>query len=161
MQFKESDLPGIGKKFTIKTNAGHFISIILHINGKREIFHFTDPDDDPIFHFLMTEEEANLIGSVLMGTYFKPEQDKQKELLLNKLSIEWIDVHSNSSLINHSILQLQVRKLTGITIIAIIRGNETIINPKPETVILPSDTLIIAGTREQTHNFAQKFNLDA
>jgi TrkA domain protein len=157
MNFKESELPGIGKKFTVQTNAEQYLSVVLLLNGKREVFLFDDPDDDPSFHFLLTEEEANLVGSILMGTYFKPEQDKQKELLLNKLSIEWVKISEVCLLANHSIYEQEIRKRTGITIISIIRENETLINPEPETMLKIGDTLVVVGSREQTKKFNELY----
>lgn len=151
------ELPGIGKKFTFWTKAKQFLSVVIMANGKREVFLFDDPDDDPTFHFLLNEEEAGLLGSILMGTYFKPEQDKQKELLLDKLSIEWVNIENGCTLAGKTIFQEEIRKKTGITIIAIIREEESIINPPPETLMKSGDTLIVVGSREQTTAFKEFF----
>ena len=159
MIFKEMELPGIGKKFTFQTVSGNYLSVVVLINGKREIFLFDDPEEDAQFHFILNEEEANLLGSILMGNYFKPEQDKQKELLIDKLSIEWVDLTNNSNLVNSSILESGIRKRTGITIITIIRNDDTIINPSPDTKLLLGDTLVVVGTREQTRKFREQFNI--
>jgi len=71
MEFRESELPGIGKKFTIKTQQGSIISVVLHVTGKREIFIFEEGEEyeDPDCDVILTEEEANQLGSVLMGCY--------------------------------------------------------------------------------------------
>jgi len=161
MNFKETDLPGIGKKYTISLTSGKDVAIVMHLSGNREIFYFDDPDDDPKFHFVMNEEESQLLGSVLMGSYFKPEQEQQKDLLMGKLSIEWVTVEKNCSLISKSILQSQIRKQTGVTVIAIIRNNDTIINPSPDEIIQEKDTLVVVGNREQTKFFNKKYDFNA
>lgn len=160
MNFKETDLPGIGKKYTLHLNSGQDVAIIIHLSGKREIFYFDNPDDDPQFHFVMNEEEAQLLGSVLLGSYFKPEQEQQKELLMGKLSIEWVTIDKLCTLVGKSILQSEIRKMTGVTIIAIIRGKESIINPMPDEIILEKDTLVVVGNREQTKLFNNKYGFD-
>lgn len=160
MNFRETDLTGIGKKYTLKLNAGNNLAIIMHLSGKREIFYFDDPDDDPQFHFVMNEEEAQLLGSVLLGSYFKPEQEQQRELLMGKLSIEWVTIEKNCPLVNKSILESEIRQKTGITIIAIIRGNDSIINPQPDEKILEKDTLVAVGNREQTKIFNKKYGFN-
>lgn len=160
MNFKETDLTGIGKKYTLKLNAGNNLAIIMHLSGKREIFYFDDPDDDPQFHFVMNEEEAQLLGSVLLGSYFKPEQEQQRELLMGKLSIEWVTIEKNCPLVNKSILESEIRQKTGITIIAIIRGNDSIINPQPDEKIFEKDTLVAVGNREQTKIFNKKYGFN-
>lgn len=160
MNFKETDLPGIGKKYTINLSSGKEVAIILHFSGKREVFYFDNPDDDPQFHFVLNEEETKLVASILMGSYFKPEQEQQKDLLMGKLSIEWVTVDKTCSLVGKSILQSQIRKLTGVTIIAIIRNLDTIINPPPEEIIQAKDTLVVVGNREQTKFFNKKFEIN-
>ncbi len=162
MEFKETDLPGIGKKFSIITSKGDKIAVVIHLTGKREIFYFEEGDfDDPVCDIVLNEEEANQLGSVLMGAYFKPEQEKIKEVLLPNLAIEWVKVAENSPLANKSIAQSQVRKRTGVTVISIIRGDKSIINPLPEEVIYPGDELVLIGTREQIEHFMKEFNLNA
>lgn len=160
MNFKETDLPGIGKKYILQLANGQDVAIIIHLSGKREIFYFDDPDDDPQFHFVMNEEEAQLLGSVLLGSYFKPEQEKQKELLMGKLSIEWVTIEKSCSLVGKSILQSEIRKLTGVTIIAIIRNKESIINPLPDELIKEKDVLVVVGNREQTKLFNKKYEFN-
>lgn len=162
MEFKETDLPGIGKKFSIITAKGDKVAVVIHLTGKREIFYFEEGDfDDPVCDIVLNEEEANQLGSVLMGAYFKPEQEKMKEVLLHNLAIEWVKVTEDSPLANKSIAQSQIRKKTGVTIISIIRGDKSIINPLPDEIIYPGDELVLVGTREQIEHFMKEFNLNA
>ncbi|MEN6510804.1 MAG: TrkA C-terminal domain-containing protein [Chloroherpetonaceae bacterium] len=162
MDFKEADLPGIGKKFTVKTSYNQILRVIIHLTGKRELFIYEneDEDEDSIYDLELTEEDASLIGSILMGTYFKPEQEKQRELILSKLSIEWVDVPKNNKLTNRSIEENQIRKKTGITIIAIIRDKNIILNLEPTEIIKEGDTLVIVGTIDRTEYFKKEFNLN-
>ncbi len=162
MEFKESDLPGIGKKFSIITSKGDKIVVVIHLTGKREIFYFENGDyEDPICDIVLNEEEANQLGSVLMGAYFKPEQEKLKEVILKNLAIEWFKVDENSPLANKTIAASEIRKKTGVTVISIIRGDQSITNPLPEEVIKPGDIIVVVGTREQIEHFAKEFNLNA
>ncbi len=163
MEFRESELPGIGKKFTIKTQQGSIISVVLHVTGKREIFIFEEGEEyeDPDCDVILTEEEANQLGSVLMGTYFRPEQERERELFLRNLAIEWVKVEPGSPLVGKSIEELGIRKKTGVTVISIVRGDHTITNPLPEEVIREGDTLILVGTREQMDRFFKEFKINA
>jgi len=162
MQFRETDLPGIGKKFSIINSEGYKIAVIMHITGKRELFIFEPDDyDDPICDVVLNEEEANQLASVLMGAYYKPEQDNIKEVLIKDLAIEWLKIHSSSPLVGRSIKEENIRMKTGITIIAIIKeNNKTIVNPPPDTVLEAGDTIVVVGTREQVEKFSQLYNLN-
>lgn len=162
MEFKETDLPGIGKKYSITTSNGDKIVTVIHLTGKREIFYFEKDDmEDPLCDIVLNEEEATQLGSVLTGTYFKPEQEKLQEVLIKKLAIEWVKVSSDSPLANKKISELEIRKKTGVTVISIIRGEETIINPLPDEIIRPDDTLVLVGTREQIEHFIKEFKINA
>ena len=162
MEFRETDLPGIGKKFSIITAKGDKVAVIIHLSGKREIFYFEKDDmEDPVCDIVLTDEEANQLGSVLMGAYFKPEQENIKEVLLQNLAIEWVKIPENSPLANKSISEAQIRKKTGVTVISIIRGDLSITNPMPNEVIKPNDILVLVGTREQIEHFIKEFNIDA
>jgi TrkA domain protein len=162
MEFRETDLPGIGKKYSITTAKGDKVAVVIHLTGKREIFYFEAEDlEDPVCDIVLNEEEASQLGSVLMGAYFKPEQEHIKEVLLHDLAIEWVKVKDNSPLVNKSIADSQIRKKTGVTVISIIRGDKSITNPLPEEVIYPGDVLVLVGTREQIEHFLKEFNLNA
>ena len=160
MKLKETDLPGIGKKFSIITSHKDKIDVIIYINGKRELFIFEKDDyDEPVANVVLNEEEANQLGSILMGVYFKPETEKTKECLLKNLVIEWIEVDKNSPLVNHSLKDLQIRQKTGAIVISIIRGDKTIINPPPDEIIREGDTLVLAGSKEQIEKFFKEFKV--
>ncbi|MBK3331768.1 cation:proton antiporter regulatory subunit [Persephonella atlantica] len=162
MEFKETDLPGIGKKYSIITSSGDKITVIMHITGKREIFVFEPDDyDEPSCDVVLSEEEANQLGSVLMGAYYRPEQEKEKEVLIENLAIEWIKVPQSSPLTEKSIKEADIRKRSGVTVIAIIKKDKTIINPRPDEIISAGDTLVVVGTREQVENFIREFGLNA
>jgi len=160
MKLKETDLPGIGKKFSIITSHKDKIDVIIYINGKRELFIFEKDDyDEPVANVILNEEEANQLGSILMGVYFKPETEETKECLLKNLVIEWIEVDENSPLVNHTLKDLQIRQKTGASVISIIRGDKTIINPSPDEVIKKGDTLVLVGSREQIEKFFKEFKV--
>lgn len=158
MQFKETDLPGIGKKFSIITSTKDKVSVVIYLSGKREIYFFDRDDyDEPTCSFVLNDEEANQLGSVLMGTFFKPEAKEEKEMFLKNLIIEWITVEKTSILLNKSIKELNIRKKTDVSVVAIIRGELNILNPSPDEIIKEGDILVIVGNKDQIENFYKHF----
>jgi TrkA domain protein len=156
--FKEVDLPGIGKKFSVITANKEKVVVIIHLSGKREIYFFEKDDfDEPVCSFSLNEEEATQLGSILMGTYFKPEARDEKEMFMKNLVIEWVNIEQSSNMANKSIKELEIRKKTGTSVIAIIRNNETITNPSPDEIIKPDDTLVIVGNKDQIKKFFEIF----
>ncbi len=151
MKVKTTDLPGIGKSYAIDTAEGARIVIVIHHTGHREIYYFKDPDqDEPDITLPLSDEEARQISTILLGVDFQPVTDDRMELLLKSIRIDWLKVEPGSFLAKKSILESQVRSRTGTTIIAIQRGAEMIGSPDIHEKILPGDTLMCIGTREQT-----------
>jgi TrkA domain protein len=158
MQFKEVNLPGIGKKFSIITSGKEKVSVIIHLSGKREIYFFKKDDfDEPVCSFVLNEKEANQLGSVLMGTFFKPEAKEEKEMFLKNLIIEWISLEKGSPLINKSIKESEIRKKTGASIVAIMRGDLTITNPSLDEILREGDIIVLVGNKQQIEKFYEVF----
>ncbi len=84
-------------------------------------------------------------------------QEKSQQALLKKLSAKYpwnisvqsIKIPPQSPWMDKQILELNLRKLTGSTIIGLTRNNHTIHNPRPETHIFPGDTIILLGEDDQ------------
>lgn len=156
MKVKTADLPGIGKRYSLDLAEGDHLVIILHQNGYREIYHFTDPDaDEPDWTVKMTDEEARQIGAILMGADYQPVSDDRMEMLLKAIRIEWLQVKPDSELANRRIIDSQIRTRTGATIIAIKRGDRMIGSPDALETILPGDVLMVVGNRMQTKGLDQ------
>jgi TrkA domain protein len=151
MKVKTSDLPGIGKSYSVATAEGARIVIVTHHQGNREIYYFKDPDqDEPELSVSFTDEEARQIGTILLGVDYQPVADERMELILKSLRVDWLKVAPESCLAGKTILDSQIRTRTGATVIAIQRGDRLIGSPDIHEVILPGDVLMSVGTREQT-----------
>ncbi|MFW6080518.1 MAG: cation:proton antiporter regulatory subunit [Desulfosalsimonas sp.] len=153
MQIKTTELPGIGKRYSFKTAENEQITVVLHHNGSREIYHFTrDEEDDPDFTLTLTDEESRQLGTILLGIDYQPVTDDRVELFLKTVRLEWLRVSSDSCIANKKIIDSQIRTRTGTTIIGIQRGETMIGSPDVNEVIMPGDVLMVIGNREQTKN---------
>lgn len=66
---------------------------------------------------------------------------------LKTIETETYLIKENSNIDGYSIKELELRKITGVTIIAIQRGNEIYQNPSPEFVLKKNDILLFIGKR--------------
>jgi K+/H+ antiporter YhaU regulatory subunit KhtT len=103
MDVKTSDLPGIGKKYSMTTVGGKHIVVLLHLTGNREIYYFDDPDDDPLATVAFSDEEARKLGAILLGVDYQPVADDRMDLLLKSVRIEWLKVDPQSQLMGKTI----------------------------------------------------------
>jgi CPA2 family monovalent cation:H+ antiporter-2 len=84
---------------------------------------------------------------------FQEKKEKPQQMLTNLAPwdshLVHIDVHPNAVLVNKSLLASGLRTRFGINVVAIQRGVQTIVAPKPHEIILPRDVLVVLGTDEQ------------
>lgn len=96
----------------------------------------------------------SVIGGRKMAiSILKPASVEFVDTLMHKKNIEIemeeILVGPNSSLVNQSLRNSNIRSNIGVNVIAIMRNDEVISNPPSEEIILLDDLLIAIGTREQ------------
>ena len=145
---RESDLIGIGKKYQIETDAGDNMVVVIHDDGRRELYRHEDEGNETHCVMTLSDEESRQVAGILGGLSYKPKALETIEVALDDLRIEWYKVGESNDGVNKSIGQLEVRQRTGASIIAAIREDETIINPGPDYVITPGTTLVIAGKQK-------------
>jgi TrkA domain protein len=150
IELRQTRLPGVGTKFTLTLDSGGRLAVILHNDGKREIYFFSRAhDDEPRAVIELDDDEARQVGAVLGGAYERPKIVEELEMALGELLIEWVPVPDNSPWIGKSLAESGFRARTGITVIAILREPEPIAGAQPEHVIERGDTLVVVGKAGQ------------
>jgi TrkA domain protein len=149
MTVYETDVPGVGKKFEVEIDSEERLVILLHHDGKREVFHKADPDADAERLFSLSGPLARKVGAILQGAYFQPVETDNVEVPLGEAIIEWVDVDEGADLVDQTLAEAEIRQRTGASVIAIQRDSETIPNPGPAETVAAGDILVTMGTREE------------
>lgn len=154
-EIRESDLPGIGRKFTIDTDDGDNMVIVIHDDGKREVFHFDADDPEEYLSMITLEDhEARQVAGILGGLSYMPKDLATTEITLKDLCIEWYKVKKNDSFVGKSIADTNFRQNIGVTVIAVIEKNhQQTINPGPDYIFPPESTIVIVGERKNIKAF--------
>ena len=150
VDLQETRLPGIGSKFTFRLDTGGRLAIILHNDGKRELYFFRRAqDDEPTAVITLDDDEARQLGAVIGGAYERPQIVEDLEMALGELLIEWEQVPETSPAIGKTLRETAFRAKTGITIIAILREPEPVTGAQPNDVVQRGDTLVTVGKAGQ------------
>ena len=146
VDLRETRLPGIGVKYSLRLDGGGRLAVILHNDGRREIYVFRHSgDDEPRAVIGLDDDEARQLGAVLGGAYERPKIVDDLEMALGELLIEWVPVPDDSPAIGKTLAECGFRARTGITIIAILREPEPVTGAQPTDVVQRGDTLVTVG----------------
>jgi TrkA domain protein len=149
MVVKETDLPGVGKKFEFSIGGESTLVVVIHNTGKREVYRQDDPDADAEKLFELSDQLARKFGTVLEGAYFQPIADEAVDAALDdEHLIEWVKITPDSPLAERTLGETDLRERSGASVIAIQRGDQTLTNPDAEMVIEADDTLVAIGDVE-------------
>jgi TrkA domain protein len=150
VDLRETRLPGVGVKYTFGLARGGRLTLILHNDGKRELYHFaSEAADEPDVVIELDDDEARQLGAVIGGAYERPKIVEELEMALGQLQIEWTPVPDGSPWIGKTLAECGFRAKTGVTVIAILREPESIAGAQAADVLERGDTLVTVAKAGQ------------
>lgn len=145
MKVFETQLPGVGRRYTLAFPSGGEFVIVLHNDGRRQAYWRKEAAADSEELFEATEAQARKIAEIFDGTYFHPVEEGLDEAF-EDARIKWVLLDASSPIAGQRIRDTKLRSKTGVSILAIQRGDRTISNPAPDTEVRPGDTLVVVGS---------------
>ncbi len=148
-EITETELPGIGKRFKLNLRKGGTLTVVVRLDGERDIYYREVVEDEPTVVSL-TELEAREVSSILVGTYYKLSPlEMFEEAMEHKAGLHSVTVPRSTTVDGVAISELDIRKRTEASIVAIVKDDGTSIpNPDPGTHIEHDDVLVVIGTVE-------------
>ena len=149
----EQELPGIGKRYDQTTEDGQ-ISVVIHHSGRRDLYVTEKAGRSNVPTVVtLTDDQARRLGAVMAGAYFQPTVAQRIEAVVGGLVIDWVTMRTDSPGVERSIADLEVRRNTRMTIVAILRGDEVIVVPEPTEVLHARDKLVVIGRPDDLPGF--------
>jgi TrkA domain protein len=144
-EVKEVELPGVGVRHEFLTEDGNRVGVVSHRSGRREIY-LADPDPDGFKRELrLSEEDARTLSEVLRASRVAAELAELQQKV-EGLAIDWLPERVDSPYTHRPIGAARVRTRTGVSVVAIVRGDQAIPAPGPNAEMEPGDYLVVVGT---------------
>jgi TrkA domain protein len=145
-EIREVKLPGVGVRYEFQTAEGRRIGVISHRSGLREIYLSRSDDPDEFKRLLsLSPDEARTMAE-LLGATRVAEQLSELQQRIEGLVIDWLPVREDSAYAGRTIGDAQIRSRTGVSVVAIMRGEDALPAPGPEEKLDSGDYLVVVGT---------------
>jgi TrkA domain protein len=147
-QVEQTPLPGVGVRLDFTTTEGRRLGVVRHPGGRREVY--VGGEEDPLAPapcFSLEDDEVHTLVEVLGGSRVTANLARLQEFV-EGLAIEWLQVGGNSPIAGASIASAGIRARSGVSVVAVLRDDQTHPAPGPEFRIAVGDTLVVVGTPE-------------
>jgi TrkA domain protein len=145
-EIREVKLPGLGVRYEFSTQEGKHIGVVSHRAGRKEVF-LADPEDPDAFQRILalSDDDARTLAELLGGSRIAQELNELQQRV-EGLAIDWLPVRPDSPYASRTIGDARVRTRTGVSIVAVLRGEQAIPAPGADLEIEPGDFLVVVGT---------------
>lgn len=145
-EVSETHLPGVGVRHEFDTERGQRVGVIVHRDGRREIVVYDSDDPDACSSLVDLSAADTRTMAELLGASQVTEAVTSVQQHIEGLTIEWIRLAETSSAIGSTIRSGEYRTRTGASIVAVIRGSESIPAPDPDFAFATGDVAVAVGT---------------
>jgi TrkA domain protein len=144
----ETTLPGVGLRHELVCEGGRRVGVITRHSGRRDLLVFDRGDPDRVSESVsMNPDEARVLADLLGGATLVERFEDLRQHIAG-LSIDWLPVSPHSRFAGQALGTTQMRTLTGVSVIAVLRGGTAIPAPGPDTVLMDNDTVVVVGLAE-------------
>ena len=145
-EIHETRLPGVGIRHDFVTEAGERIGMISHFSGRRDLLIYDEDDRDRCRDVIELEEDDSRILADLLGAAHVTERLTELQQSVKGLTIDWLPIEASSVYAGRPLGDTRLRTRVGVSIIAVIRGEETAPSPMPDFRLEAGDTAVVVGT---------------
>jgi TrkA domain protein len=154
-EISETKLPGVGTLHEFECRSGDRVGVISHHAGRREMVIYDADDHDRVSESItITPDEARALADLLGGTSVIERLDDLRHDIAG-LVIDWLPISRHSPFVGHAIGDTALRTRTGVSIVALVRGDDALPAPGPDETLRADDTAVVVGTADGIDAAAQ------
>lgn len=144
-EVSETKLPGLGIRYDFVTGRGSRLGVLHHRTGRRELLVYDAKDPDACREVIaLTEDDSRTLAELLGGSRVEEQLDHLQQV--EGLAIDWLTLAEGTPYANGTIGDTQARTRTGVSVVAVLRGDQAFAAPEPGFRFQPGDTLLVVGT---------------
>jgi TrkA domain protein len=141
-------LPGVGTRLDLTDTLGAPVQVVKRQDGRVELHTAAGRTAE------LDAANAHALGAFVTGHYaLDPALAERLGDVLGGLLFDWVHVSSTAHAAGRSIEELAIRRRTGVTIVAVLRGSVSIVAPEPSTRLAAGDDLVIACRDQDRDRF--------
>lgn len=147
IRIEKVDLPGIGSRNDLLTEAGNRLGIVTFRDGRRELAVYdADDPDSSLVALPITEDEAEALADLFSASIAVSRLQRLSEDT-HGLFTEKFALVGSSPYIGKTLGDTKTRTRTHVSIVAIIRDRKVIPSPTPAEPLHLGDVIVAVGTR--------------
>lgn len=143
---EEVQLPGVGVRLDFTTSFGDKVAVLVHRGGRRELLVYDKEDPDQCSTVLQLSVNDTHTLSELLGGSQVSEAVGPVEHEIEGLAIDWITLPEDSSFAGKTLGDGRIRTRTGVSVVAVVRGENTVPAPGPAFIFQAGDVAVAVGT---------------
>ena len=146
--YEQTQLPGVGVRHDFVTELGRRVGVITRHGGRRELLVYREDDPDSCVATVHLEESDRQALVEVLGGSQVTQTLKDLQQRVEGLAIDWLPIARDWFAAGHTIADTQMRRRTGVSIVAILRDGSTVPSPEPSEALAAGDTVVVVGTPE-------------
>ncbi len=143
---EETQLPGVGVRHEFETDSGQRVGVIVHRSGRRDVVVYAEHDPDAGSELLELSVDDARTMAELLGASQVTAAVSAVQQDIEGLAIEWIQLQDRSPAVGRTIRDGEYRTRTGASVVAVVRGAESVPAPDPEYRFRSGDVAVAVGT---------------
>jgi len=143
---KETQLPGVGKRYEVYIDEQRSIAVLIEPSGTRKVYYRESSVDDYEEQFTLTDSQARTLGLLLVGAYYQPIAGQISEETASGEHIRWYSVTEDSGLAGNPKDEVVIESRTETVLLGLERDEEVRSVIEDDVVFEIGDRLIVIGT---------------